>query len=217
MKLLLFILCFIVLIGCSKQEAAAPPPAQGAATSPSPVPLIENLEARASINPKVVVNSTALLKVWVGPKNSLPGQEKDRSYSDVLVIRDGKGRAAKVVPSVAQVDAAVTPTVSACQTISAAGTDFFFSVVPKNVGLLQANAQIQIYYSADCTGIAVNTIGSNTVSVNVTVESMTDYFLGLWNFTLDAFAKFYREILAAFFGILIIVFRKKLKALFHLK
>ncbi|MBI5890687.1 MAG: hypothetical protein HZB47_08430 [Nitrosomonadales bacterium] len=203
-----------------KAKPAAAAMTASAAAAPAPddeissylVKVEANREIKKSIDPGI--QSSGQLKVWVGQPKYEPATLTGMSAASATLYTNAPALSAKIAPSFPDDPSAfsVEPDTSKCQAIEPTGSTVLFKIIPNKTGQFRVGATVELYKSPACAGdAATKTAEPITVKVVTSVET-----LPLMEEAWRAFMNFYKEILAAFFATLVIVFRKQLAKLFHL-
>jgi hypothetical protein len=138
-----------------------------------------------------------LLQVWIGLKTNLPGAGS--SANSAIQSLGMRGQTAMVTPVAP--DFTVAPANTVCVRLVPSGSWSNFTLTPKHTGNLTVGANVQLFDSADCSGIPVPE-STAFVQVPVTVCTKCAAESGLasmWKTTWDAFSQFWAWLVGAFF------------------
>ncbi len=155
------------------------------------------------------------LSVWIGNKTHKPeiSSEKVSDESTIAAV----GGWAVIQPMSVAFD--FDPEKTDCIKIDASGSEKHFKVTPKNddiEGEFEIRASVDLYNTDACTGSPVPK-GSDVLKVTVEVDiggKIADKKGELLDILWEQLLKFWEAILVVFFGLLLFLFKNKIKALF---
>ncbi|MCW9005634.1 MAG: LysM peptidoglycan-binding domain-containing protein [Gammaproteobacteria bacterium] len=152
------------------------------------------------------------LRIWIGDPDVKP-DVPDEMTRDAAII-DATGGWAKVKPFSTAFK--FDPEESDCIEIHPTGSTVRFKLLPQKSGVFEVGADVNLYHSSTCEGSA---IPKPAASLKVTVEvDGLEMFLGkiyeLWVIFWAKFLDFWAAFLVISFGLIIFLYRKKLKQKF---
>jgi hypothetical protein len=124
------------------------------------------------------------------------------------------GATARVEPFAPGFD--VDPSESVCIKISPQGSDVRFKLIPKEKGVFNVGANVNLYDTDDCSGAPIPKAASS-LQVKVVVDRgrvIAEHGKELWEVFWDKLLEFWGAVLALFFGLLLYLLRGKIKRLF---
>lgn len=172
-----------------------------------------NREIKKSIDSNIP--SSGQLKVWIGQPRYEPKTPPGGNVASGVLYTNTDAVSAQITPSFPDDPNAfkVEPKTSKCQTVESTGSTVEFTITPNRTGKFRVGASVELYKSHGCTG-DVTTKTAEPITVIVTTYVPNG---GLWEIAWSAFKNFFKEILAALFAVTVILFRKQLVKLFHIK
>ncbi len=210
----------------SKRGARSLAPKNGHATAPknghtnSPSVTTEQINSylvKVEANRKIKMSvdadipTSGQLDVWIGQPRFEPKNQEGMNAASGVLYTNSIAVSAKVTPSFPDDPSVfkVEPDTSKCMTVEPTGSTARFKITPVRTGQFRIGASVDLYKNAGCNGDAVTkTAEPITVIVSAYVPSA-----GLLEIAWSAFKNFFKEILAATFALIIIVFRKRLTRL----
>jgi hypothetical protein len=203
---------------------AAPPPVPGSEQSTSSSPTTEQVNSylvKVEANPKIKMSidagipTSGQISVWIGQPQYEPKNQAGTVAASGVIHTNSVAVSAKVKPSIPDDPSAfkVEPDTSMCLVVEPTGSTANFKITPMRTGQFRIGADVYLYTNSECTG-AVAAKTAEPITVVVSAYAPTS---GLLEITWSAFKNFYKEILAAVFALLILLFRKQLAKLFGIK
>ncbi len=152
------------------------------------------------------------LIVWIGAPEYTP--ESRAGMSEAVGSIAAVGETAKVTAEADDFD--VEPKGSECVKLDPTGVSVVFTLWPKNDGVFDVGAVVHLYSSDDCSGMPIpKMVETLKVVVEVGTGEIIDEHVGeLWEVFWDGFIKFWKAIVALFFGLILFLLRGKLKKIF---
>lgn len=199
----------------SGMEAASPLPSlpTDEGISSYLVKVDANKEIKMSIDPEKPASGQ--LTVWIGQPKYEPKTLEGMISTTGTLQTSIPAASAKITPSFPDDPTAfkVKPETSTCQGIDPTGTAVSFAITPTRAGQFRVGASVELYKEQGCQGDAL-TKTANPITVKVKAFIPSGSILDLaW----AAIKDFIKEIFAALFAALLIVFRKRLFKLFGTK
>jgi len=198
----------------SGMEASSPlPPPPDEGISSYLVKVDANKEIKMSIDPEKPASGQ--LTVWIGQPKYEPKTLAGMISTTATLQTSTPAASAKITPSFPDDPTAfkVKPETSTCQGIDPTGTAVSFAITPTRAGQFRVGASVELYKEQGCQGDAL-TKTANPITVKVKAFIPSGSILDLaW----AAIKDFIKEIFAALFATLVIVFRKRLFKLFGTK
>jgi len=155
------------------------------------------------------------LKVWIGIEGTEPITRPNEISSEQVI--GTKGETVKITPIALGIG--VEPRVSECKKIDPSGSTVTFRLIPEKSGTFEVGADIDLYTSDDCSGIAIPK-SSNRVSVQVKVNSKgvaKDAVNELTQSTWREFLGFWDKFLMLISALALFLIRKKIFKAFGFK
>lgn len=153
------------------------------------------------------------LKVWIGQPQYEPTTQPGTKSASSVLQTSAPAASAKITPDFPDDPTAfkVKPETSTCQGVDPTGTEVPFTITPTRTGEFRVGASVELYKNQGCEGDAL-TRTADPITVKVTIQKPDPVtFLEIaW----AAFKDFFKEILAALFAVLALIFRKRLAKLF---
>ncbi|MDP2144060.1 MAG: hypothetical protein Q8J80_07995 [Gallionella sp.] len=200
------------IVHVSGMEAASPlpsPPTDEGISSYL-VKVDANKEIKMSIDPEKPASGQ--LTVWIGQPKYEPKTLEGMISTTGTLQTSIPAASAKITPSFPDDPTAfkAEPEASKCQRIDPTGTAVSFAITPTRAGQFRVGASVELYKEQGCQGdVLTKTANPITVKVKAFIPSGSILDLA-W----AAIKDFIKEIFAALFTVLVIVFRKRLFKLF---
>ena len=221
-------------LGAEHPPAAARPPLP---TLPAPAPQISGADNAGGTAPSIqsaevgadlasyiarvsatdhieLPGSKGQLTVWIGLPQNLPQENTDTvSATASLGMR---GQTATITPFAP--DFEVDPASTVCERVVPSGSVVNFALVPKRAGELTVGANVQLFDSADCSGVPVPK-STSLIRVQVQVCRMCYVQSGLASLGLTAwkaFTQFWAWLLGVVFLTLGILINRWRRRRFHI-
>lgn len=172
-----------------------------------------NKDIKMSIDPDKPTSGQ--LKVWIGQPQYEPETLAGMAASSGTLHTGTIAASARIKPDFPDDPSSfkVKPETSTCQTIDPTGTTALFAITPTRAGQFRVGASVELFKSEGCQGDAL-TKTANPITVKVTTFVPSGSILEIaWAEIKD----FIKEILAALFATIILVFRKRLSKLFGIE
>lgn len=158
----------------------------------------------------IKMGETGELRVWIGA-NEFKRLFNPNMVQDETSIPGSIGQYARITPYAP--DFEVNPSEIKCIIIHPSGSEVRFSLTPKKTGELKVSANIELFYSEDCTGASVPKT-AKTLSVFVKTDKKSVVKKGLKEIGVvfwDKFLSFWGVLVALLFAFLLFIIRRKLK------
>jgi len=171
---------------------------------------LDDYIVKIAVEENIKMDETGELRVWIGAKDHKI-QFDSGMVQDETSIPASIGQYARITPYAP--DFKVNPSEIKCIRIHPSGSDVRFALTPKKTGNLKVSANIELFYSVDCTGASVPKT-AKTLSVFVTIDKKNIIGRGLkeigivfWN----KFLSFWGAFVSLLFALLLFMIRRKLK------
>lgn len=155
------------------------------------------------------------MRVWIGDPQFKPVTAAGMRSGETAI--PALGDTAKVTPFAPGIE--VEPKESVCERIDPSGSEVRFQLNPVEKGVFKVGADVALYASPDCSGAPIpKTAATVQVEVAVDVPVVIETGLGqLLNELWEGFLKFWGEVVALFFALLLFLLRKRLAERFGFK
>ena len=158
--------------------------------------------------------SKGQLTVWIGLAQNLP--QADTGTASAIQSLGMRGQTATITPFAPDFD--VDPATTVCERVVPSGSAVNFALVPKRAGELTVGANVQLFDSADCSGVPVPK-STKLIRVQVQVCRMCYVQSGLASLGLTAwhaFSQFWAWLLGVVFLTLGILINRWRRRRFHI-
>jgi len=142
------------------------------------------------------------LKVWIGIPAYNPNFPK--VMKQVVSPLPAVGTTARVTPLAPAFK--VEPKESICMKIDPTGSEVSFTLTPTRGGTFDVGADVCLYDSINCSGAPIPK-GTTILQVQVVVRHILTFYEVFW----ETLLKFWGELLALLFAVMIFLIRKQLK------
>lgn len=156
----------------------------------------------------------AEMRVWIGRTGNAPDIPQGMASDSAALPMSSHAASARVEPYAPAFT--IEPENSACIAVDPSGAEVRFSLTPKESGTFRVSASVNLYPSADCSGIAVPK-STTTLNVRVAVNAGGLIGNGLQEMAVIFWQKlieFWQLLTGLIFGLLLFLIRGKLKRLF---
>lgn len=156
----------------------------------------------------------AEMRVWIGSAGNAPDIPQGMASDSAALPMSSHAASARVEPYAPAFT--IEPENSACIAVDPSGAEVRFSLTPKESGTFRVSASVNLYPSADCSGIAVP---KSTTTLNVRVAVNAGGLIGdglqemaaiFWKKLIE----FWQLLTGLIFGLLLFLIRGRLKRLF---
>ena len=208
----------------SMKHAAPPHPVAGSKQSTTSLPTADQVnsyvvkvEANKTIKMSIDAGTptSGQMTVWIGQPQFEPKNQEGMIAGSGVIQTNSIAMSARVTPNFPDDPSAfkAEPDTSKCMVVEPTGSIAHFKITPMRTGQFRVGADVDLYTNTECAGpVAAKTADPITVVVSAYAPTS-----GLLEITWSAFKNFYKEILAAVFGLLILLFRKQLAKLLGIK
>lgn len=176
-------------------------------------PDVPDYEVKLAVDDSIAVGSTGTLIVWIGAETA-EFEVSSGMVSDKRNIPSDAGDYAEITPYGPGFE--VSPIQQKCVKIHPSGSEVKFSIKPLEAGNMVVSANIKLYTNSDCSGSPVPKTAAD-LKVTVYVDKVKEREKKKEEFENVFWEKlkdFWGALLALFFGLILFLLRKKLKAWF---
>lgn len=203
----------------NRHVAAWPAPVQASASAlrvrPGAHPDLASYVARVSASDHIELpGAEGMLSVWIGSAQNLPQEESGTASSTQSLGM--RGQTATVTPFAPDFD--VNPASTVCERVVPSGSVVRFALTPKHSGDLTVGANVQLFDSADCSGIPVPK-STSLIRVQVRVCKLCYVRSGLASMgqaTWSAFSHFWTWLLGVIFVTAAVLINRWRRRKFHI-
>ena len=164
-----------------------------------------------SVDSIMYLGQSGMMQVWIGDKN-IDVTFSEGMTQDEKTLPSSIGQYAKITPYAPDFEVTALSTIL-CYKIDPSGSEIRYSLVPKDEGDYKVSADIELYETSDCTGIAVpKTARALSVSVGVNMnKEISKGIHKMESVVWDKFMVFWIALITLIFGAAIFVIRKYIK------
>ena len=152
------------------------------------------------------------LTVWIGDEDYKPSVSDDKAHDEAVIA--AVGHYTVIEPFSTAFD--FEPVKSDCIKIHSTGSEEHFELTPKDKGVFEVGVKVNLYDSEDCSSPPVPK-SSSILEVTVEVDNKEIVFeklKELWDVFWEQLLEFWGAFIAVTFGLLIFLYKNKLKTLF---
>lgn len=149
------------------------------------------------------------LRVWIGIPDYKPNFPAGMTQASGAL--PALGITAQITPFAPAFE--VDPKESVCMQIHPTGSEVGFSLTPKDEGTFDVGADVRLYDSDNCSGAPIPK-GTTTLQVKVVVDNIKkreEQTKKFWDALWENLLKFWGELLALIFAVILFLIRKQLK------
>lgn len=171
---------------------------------------LEEYKVELAVDESFSLHEKGKLRVWIGAKEEIVDFGQDMNVATGFIPAD-IGQYARITPYAP--DFEISPSKTKCIKIHPSGSDVRFTLTPKYEGSFEVSANIELYYSENCTGASVPKT-AKTLTVNISIDKKyvaKNKLTELGNILWDKFISFWGALITFLLAVFLFLIRRKIK------